>query len=251
MVGKKIGLVLSLSLLAALSAAQTYYVSQGNRLFRFKSATSVTSVQLKLNGKVIDGFSSLAFDPSGVLWGHAAGVMYTINPTSGALTKKWSFASGNGSNTFDFRVKNGVVQWIGFIFISSSNSNVLARKVATSGAHLGDYAVAGASGLYAASAYDPASGKYFAAISNTLKSFDVDVANRNGVTIGTAPLTKAILAGGAFWRGVFYLAYRNAQTGAVFFTHYDKAQGKFLNDFSVTATQMPYQNGMGYAIGPG
>jgi hypothetical protein len=243
-------LVVSLSLLAALSTAQTYYVTQGNRLYKFKSVSSITSVQLKLNGKVVDGFSSLAFDPSGVLWGHAGGAMYKINPTSGAVTKQWSFASGNGSNTFDFRVKNGVVQRIGFVFVSSSNSNALARKVASSGLHLGDYTVAGASGLYAASAYDPVTGKYYAAVSNTLKSFDPDVANKNGVIVGTAPLSKAILAGGAFWKGVFYLAYRNAQNGAVFFTHYDKTQGKFVNDFSATATQMPYQSGMGYAIGP-
>jgi len=250
MINKKFFLAVSFSLLAALSAAQTYYVTHGNRLYRFKSASTVTSVQLKLNGKVVDGFSSLAFDSAGVLWGHAAGVMYTIDPLSGALTKRWSFASGNGSNTFDFRKKNNVEQWIGFIYKTSTNSSVLARKDPKTGTHLGDYAVAGTSGLYAASAYDPVTGKYYAAIGEKLKSFDPDVANFNGVPVGTAPLKKAILAGGAFWKGVFYLAYREAQNGSVFFTHYDKTQGKFIYDFQLTATQAPYQNGMGYAIGP-
>ncbi len=250
MITKKLCLVLSLSTLAALSAAQTHYVSQGNRLYKFKSATSVTSVQLKLNGKPTADFSSLAFDPAGALWGQSNGVLYKIDPKTGNLTKQWTLASGNGSNTFDFRIKNGVTQWIGFVYVGSSKTNSVVKKVAATGVHLGDYAINGPYAAFASSAYDPATGRYYAAIGASLKYFNVDVPSRDGVIVGPAPLTKAIQAGGAFYNGIYYLIYRNAKNGALFFTHWDKGQGKFVNDFSLGQSQIAYQDALGYAVAP-
>jgi hypothetical protein len=239
------------------AGAAIHYFTQDGTLYRSDNGAPHTSVALTVGGSPRDGFSSLAFDPSGTLWAHSRGDVFTVDPVTGVATPEFSLASGN-LITFDFRDNNGTLELFGFVNRAGSGNDRIERFDSATGAFLGGFNVTGSDPGLPASGYDPDSGSYYLANGNdyTFRSYNVDGDAPGGTLIGPTGASWSA-AGGAWFDGAFNMGYRegavsNPGNDLVFGT-VDTGSGLFSESFRFTdipSSGPPSGGAFGYAIIP-
>lgn len=186
--------VVALALAASVAHAQypVYAVTTGatgaQQLVRFNSGTPGTVTTVGPTGVTLVGID---FRPAtGMLYGYAAGQLYTINTTTGVATPTFSVGSATGNVGFDF---NPTVDRIRVVSPSGTNLRLNPNDGTTTTD--GPYTFAagdpnfGQTPAFTAVAYsnndtDPSTGTTLFGIDGTLGSL-VMIANPNGGTVST------------------------------------------------------------------
>lgn len=253
----------ALSCLATAASSQTHYFTQGATLYSTSNnGASVSSVPLTLNGNAVT-ISSLAFDPSGNLWGGSTsgGNVYRINPVTGVMTSTAVPALGGQTNSFDFRQNGSVLEMLAFTTFTGGTTRFQIYN-ANTGAVISPSQVV----LTGVNPGIPASG--YPQSGNTMYAFDgvsynLRTLNLANIAAGTSVVGNTGItwsqAGGAWWNGQLWLGTRigfynastqqqNHGTTGFRFGTVNTATGAFTQQFLVP--ELPFGGGFGYAIIP-
>jgi hypothetical protein len=260
---RAISMMIVAGLASVASAADSHYFTQGDRMYvTSNNGASTTLVNLTLNNAAGPTISSLAFDPSGNLWGGstAGGNLYRINPATGAMTLSPIANLGGQSNTFDFRQNGNVLEAMIFTTFSGGRTDFQIRNAVT-GAVISPATTV----LSNTNPGIPASG--YSGSGNTLFCFDGVSYNLRGLNLAAIG-TPAVIgntgitwsqAGGDFYNGQLWLATRigsynasngqqNHGTSGFRFGTVNTTTGAFTQAFTVP--EIAFGGGFGYAIIP-
>ena len=252
-------LAVVVGLAASAASAHTHYFTQGATLYSTSdNGATVSNVNITVNGAAVT-ISSLAFDPSGNLWGGTTqdGNIYRINTTTGVATPTAIPALGGQTNTFDFRQNGNVLEAIIFTNFGGGNSTMQIRDAATGAQILAPVAIGQGNPGVPASGY--LSGNSIFAFGGTnYNLFSYSLANAAATLVGNTGITWS-QAGGAVYNGELWLGSRigsyNASNGGqdhgtsgFQFGTVNTATGAFTQVFTVA--ELPFGGGFGYAVIP-
>ena len=241
------------------ASAALHYFTQGSTLYSTAdNGATLTNVGITFGGSPVT-ISSLAFDPSGVLWGGTTqgGSLYKINPLTGVAAATVIPALGGQTNTFDFRQNGGVLEAIIFTNFGAGNNTIQIRNAVTGAVILAPVAVGEGNPGVPASAY--LSGNSIFGLGGTnynLFSFNLTTGAKS--LVGNTGITWS-QAGGAAFEGQMWLGTRvgsynagnggqNHGTSGFRFGTVNPATGVFTQVF--TAPERPFGGGFGYAVVP-
>jgi hypothetical protein len=257
---RAISMMIVAGLASVASAADSHYFTQGNRMYvTSDNGASTTLVNLTLNGAAGPTISSLAFDPSGNLWGGTTtlGNIYIINPTTGAMTLSPIANLGGQTNTFDFRQNGNVLEAIIFTNNGGGNSTMQIRNAATGAVILAPVSIGEGNPGVPASGYLGGNSIFgFGGTNYNLFSFDLTSGAKT--LVGNTGITWS-QAGGAVYNNQLWLGTRigsyNAGNGGqdhgtsgFRFGTVNTTTGAFTQAFTVP--EIAFGGGFGYAIIP-
>jgi hypothetical protein len=243
------------------SAADSHYFTQGDRMYvTSNNGASTTLVNLTVNGAAGTTISSLAFDPSGNLWGGSTGGgnLYMINKTTGAMTLSPIASLGGQSNTFDFRQNGNVLEAIIFINNGGGNSTMQIRNAATGAVILAPVSVSGEGNPGVPASGYMGGSSIFGFGGTNYNLFSFNLANGAKTLVGNTGITWS-QAGGAVYNNQLWLGTRigsyNAGNGGqdhgtsgFRFGTVNTTTGAFTQAFTVP--EITIGGGFGYAIIP-
>jgi hypothetical protein len=218
----------------------------------------VSSIGITFGGSPVT-ISSLAFDPSGNLWGGTTqgGSIYQINPVTGVASATAIAPLGGQSNTFDFRQNGNVLEVAVFTNFGGGNSTFQVLNAITGASILAPVGIGQGNPGVPASGY--LSGNSILAFGGTnYNLFSYDMSSGASTLIGNTGITWS-QAGGAAYNGQLWLGTRigsyNASTGqqnhgtsGFRFGTVNTATGAFTQAFTVA--ELPFGGGFGYAVIP-
>ena len=244
---------------ASAASAQTHYFTQGSALYSTSNnGATLNSIGITFGGSAVT-ISSLAFDPSGNLWGGTTqgGSIYRIDPTTGVATATPVGSLGGQTNSFDFRQNGSVLEIAIFTNNGGGNSTFQIRNAATGASILSPVSIGQGNPGVPASAY--LSGNSIFGFGGTnYNLFSYSMTDGSSALIGNTGITWS-QAGGAAYNGQLWLgsrigSYNNSTgqqdhgTSGFQFGTVDTTTGVYTNVFNVA--EQPLGGGFGYAVIP-
>jgi hypothetical protein len=253
-------IVLAASVTASTASAALHYFTQGATLYSTAdNGVTTQNVGITFGGNPVT-ISSLAFDPSGNLWGGTTqgGNLYRINPATGVATATAVPPLGGQTNTFDFRQNGSVLELLAFTTFSGGRTDFQVYNANTGAViNAATLALDNTNPGIPASAYLGGNSIFaFDGVSYNLRSYTIGAIVNGGSIIGNTGISWS-QAGGAEFNGQLWLGTRigsynpangqqNHGTSGFRFGTVDTGTGAFTQVFTVS--EKPFGGGFGYAI---